>query len=268
MNSGDPITSQSNDEKQATKMECPDYSIVIPAYNEAEELPSTLEAIRAAMREQSHVGEIVVVDNNSSDRTSDVAKANGADQVVFEAVNQISRARNAGGRAAQGAHLIFIDADTRIEPELLKNALQLLNQGHAGGGAAVQFEGKVSLVGRFGVGLWGFVSRTANLAAGSFIFCQRDGFQAINGFSEELYAGEEIRFSRELKKWGKAEGKPFSIITSHPVRTSARKLQWYSGAEVFGWMFFMMIFPIAIRWRKLCGFWYRRPEKVDSLKNR
>ena len=43
------------------------YSIIVPAYNEASELPSTLSSIRAAMEAVSHEGECIVVDNNSTD---------------------------------------------------------------------------------------------------------------------------------------------------------------------------------------------------------
>ena len=49
------------------------YSIIVPAYNEAAELPSTLSSIRAAMEAVSHEGECIVVDNNSTDSTSTVA---------------------------------------------------------------------------------------------------------------------------------------------------------------------------------------------------
>ena len=58
------------------------YSIIIPAYNEAAELPSTLESIRTAMKAVSHEGECIVVDNNSTDSTSTVAQVHGADLVV------------------------------------------------------------------------------------------------------------------------------------------------------------------------------------------
>jgi glycosyltransferase involved in cell wall biosynthesis len=79
-----------------------DYSIVIPAFNEEEFLPATLAAVRAAMAAQTGAcGELIVVDNNSTDRTAAVARSLGA-QVVFEPVNQISRARNCGAAAALG----------------------------------------------------------------------------------------------------------------------------------------------------------------------
>lgn len=135
--------------------------------------------------------------------------------------------------------------------------------GFVGGGSVIHFEGEISAVGRFGIGLWERISKLTNTAAGSYLFCRADAFNAVGGFDERLYASEEIRLSRLLKKWGRKEGLAFKIISGSPAQTSARKLQWYSGPQILGWVFFMMFFPVAVRWRKLCGFWYQRP-KVHS----
>jgi glycosyltransferase involved in cell wall biosynthesis len=241
-----------------------DYSIIIPAYNEAAELPATLAAIRAAMAEQTLSGECIVVDNNSTDATSEIARDAGVDQVVFEPINQIARARNAGVAASRGRHLIFVDADTRISSTLLSEALRLLEAGtRVAGGAIIEFDATVKIgpIGRIGLAAWKLISKLTRTAAGSFLFCRRDAFEAIGGFDQKLYASEEVRLSRLLRKWGRERGLSFEIITSAPAHTSARKLQWYSGPKMLGWIFFMMLVPIAVRSRKLCGFWYDRPVK-------
>ena len=70
-------------------------SIVVPAFNEEKLIERSLRSIQSAATIFSQVGwehEIIVCDNNSSDRTGELAKAEGA-RVVFEPVNQISRAR-------------------------------------------------------------------------------------------------------------------------------------------------------------------------------
>ena len=70
-------------------------SIIIPAYNEASGIERTLEKIKQALKEQRgdpFLWEIIVCDNNSSDQTAELASRAGA-KVVFEPVNQISRAR-------------------------------------------------------------------------------------------------------------------------------------------------------------------------------
>ena len=149
------------------------------------------------MELQEIQGELIVVDNNSTDLTSEVARAKGADRIVFEPMNQISRARNAGAAIARGRYLIFVDADTRIEPLLLSKALRFLEGGYSGGGAALEFEGEISLVGRIAMRVWNFISQSTDVAAGSFVFCQSSGFRSIGGFSQKLYAGEEIVFRED-----------------------------------------------------------------------
>lgn len=242
-------------------MDLPEYSIIVPAFNEAQELPTTLTAVRRAMAEQATRGECIVVDNNSSDATAEIAVAQGADQVVFEAVNQIARARNAGAAASRGRYLIFVDADTRIEPALLTESLARLRSGHCvGGGSVVHFEGPVSPIGRCGIGLWECISKLTRTAAGSYLFCQRSAFEAVGGFDQKLYASEEVRLSRLLRNWGRQHQQSFEILKHAPVATSARKLNWYSGPQIVGWVLLMLLLPVAVRSRKLCGFWYRRPE--------
>ena len=239
------------------------YSIIVPAYNEAAELPSTLSSIRAAMEAVSHEGECIVVDNNSTDSTSTVAQAHGADLVVQEPINQIARARNAGAAKASGRFLIFIDADTRIQPQLLADALHRLEQTPCvGGGSVIKFESEVGVIGRIGIGAWEHISKFARIAAGSFIFCRREAFEAVGGYDESLYASEEVRFSRLIKKWGKSNGLGFVILDKAPALTPARKLNWYSGPQILGWIALMILMPVAVRSRKLCSFWYDRPKEV------
>src|SRR6478609_2442449 len=88
-------------------------SIVVPAFNEEKLIARTLDAIRAAAEAFVRRGwdtELIVCDNNSTDRTAALARAAGA-TVVFEPVNQIGRARNKGAEAASGDWLVFVDAD-------------------------------------------------------------------------------------------------------------------------------------------------------------
>jgi glycosyltransferase involved in cell wall biosynthesis len=239
------------------------YSIIIPAYNEAAELPATLRSISTAMQMSHLRGECIVVDNNSNDDTATVAQTHGADLVVHEAVNQIARARNTGAAKSNGRYLIFIDADTRIQTQLLTEALHRLeNTPCVGGGSVIRFEGEVRAIGRLGINIWEHVSKISRVAAGSFLFCRRDAFDAVGGYDESLYASEEVRFSRQIKKFGKASQLQFIILDNAPALTSARKLKWYSGAQILGWVAFMMLMPLAVRSRKLCGFWYKRPEAV------
>jgi glycosyltransferase involved in cell wall biosynthesis len=238
----------------------PDYSIVVPAYNEEHYLPATLAALKEAMAATLLSGELIVTDNNSTDATAEIARRCGA-QVVFEPLNQISRARNAGARAARGRYLVFVDADTRISPELLRDALDRLESGrYVGGGAVVRFAEQFGWPARFAVGVWNRLSRTFGFAAGCFVYCAKSDFDAAGGFSEQVYASEEIWFSRRLRALGRRQGKKFCIIAEHAAVSSGRKLEWYGPGRQILFLLMVTFFPVFVRYRRLCGFWYERPK--------
>ena len=175
--------------------------------------------------------EVVVCDNNSTDRTAEIARAAGA-RVVFEPFNQIARARNAGARAAHGDWLIFIDADSWPSAELFADVVAAINSGQClAGGSTVVLEPGPHWRGRFVVRLWNGLSRVRRLMAGSFIFCEAAEFRRLGGFSEQRFAAEEIELSVRLKKRAQETGRRIVILTRHPLVTSARKMYLYSSWE-------------------------------------
>lgn len=237
----------------------PEYSIVVPAFNEELYLPQTLDALRTAMATITMPGEIIVVDNNSTDRTSDVARRWDA-VVAFEAINQISRARNTGARRARGRYLIFVDADTRVSPDLLQLALDRLEgKACAGGGAVVAPDRPLRPFYRLAIDVWNRFSIRFKIAAGCFIFCLREGFESVGGFSQKVYVGEEVWLSRDIGRWARSHNLSFSIIDRVPAVTSTRKLNWFSSYHTLALLVSMIFFPLIIRHRSLCRFWYRRP---------
>lgn len=246
------------------------YAIVIPAYNEEDCLPATLAAARAAVEavaDEHGRGEIVVVDNNSSDRTAAIALEHGADRVVFEGHNQIARARNAGAAATEADRLVFVDADTLLPGELLSQALAALASGEvAAGGARVSMDREVQPAVAWLVRTWDRLSIAFGYAAGSFFFCRRDAFEASGGFDESVYAGEEVWLARRIKAWAKRRGLSFVVLRDPPVTTSGRKSDWFTAKDFFLQVAVLLLLPGAARSRRLCAMWYRRPgrEKPDA----
>lgn len=237
----------------------PDYSVVVPAYNEEAGLPAMLAAIRQAMAAAPWAGEIVVCDNNSTDRTAEVARAAGA-RVVHEPHNQIARARNSGARAAAGRWLVFVDADTFVPAPALREALELMASGtHAGGGSVFRMESVGNAVGDVLVGSWNWISRRFHVAAGSFLFARRDAWEETGGFPESVYAGEEVWFTLRLRRWGRRRGLSFRVLDRHPVGTSPRKMEWYSSWYILGTLLLMTLCPFLVLSRAFCRIWYHRP---------
>jgi glycosyltransferase involved in cell wall biosynthesis len=224
-------------------------SVVVPAFNEEKLLGATLAAIREAA--QGLDPELVVCDNNSTDRTAEIARQAGA-KVVFEPINQISRARNAGAAAASGDWLVFVDADCSPDRALFADLAEAIASGrYVGGGATVRFD-DADRTAQAAVGVWNRISRVMRWAAGSFVFCRAEAFRAIGGFSTELYASEEIDFSRRLKRLGR-----LTILHRHPLRTSGRKVRLYSKREYLR-LLARIVFSggRALRRREDCFAWY------------
>ena len=238
----------------------PFLSVLIPAYNEEALIARVIEAVRLSFAAAGRSDyEIVVCDNNSTDATAQIAESLGA-RVVFERHNQIARARNTAARASRGQWLIFVDGDTFLSPALLRATLEAVRSGKVcGGGAVLRFDAaKVGLLSLGVARLWNLVSGTFKLAAGSFLFCDRQAWADTGGFDEEFYAGEEIVFSNDVKEWGRARGLQFRIIESAPIVTSGRKMEWYGQWQLV-FRVLRMTRPGAMKSREACGLWYTRP---------
>ncbi len=100
-------------------------SIILPAKNEAEGLKKVLPAIRACHPE----AELIVVDDGSTDDTSDVANRFGARVVLHPRSLGNGAAIKSGARAALGNVIVFMDADGQHRPEDISRLIAELNSG-------------------------------------------------------------------------------------------------------------------------------------------
>ena len=234
-------------------------SVIVPAFNEERLIGESLRHINAAMNaftRRKWETELIVCDNNSTDRTGELARAAGA-TVVFEPVNQIARARNRGAEAASGNWLIFVDADSHPGEGLFDDVAAQIESGRClAGGSTIKLEGGYRS-GDFVTALWNKVSRGLKWVAGSFIFCEAAAFRKVCGFNVELFASEEIDLSKRLKKLARTERRKIVILRRHPIVTSARKLHLYTPREhfsflaktIFGW-------GKTLNSREACHTWY------------
>jgi glycosyltransferase involved in cell wall biosynthesis len=170
------------------------------------------------------------VDNNSRDSTAEIAASEGA-RVVFEPINQISRARNAGARAATGNWLLFIDADSQMNARSFRDVVRAIDSGACAGGGSVIRLDAAPWPGRLLIALWNPISVIFTMMAGCCIFCQAEAFREIGGFSLDLFTMEEVKFGADLKRWARAQGLRVVILRSSPIITSGRKFHLYTKHE-------------------------------------
>lgn len=107
----------------------PDISIVIPAYNEAENILKTLSSLADSVTDKKV--EIIVVNNNSKDETEDLIRLSGA-TCIMESKQGITHARNAGLNIAKGAYVLNADADTIYPPEWIDSMVSPLYESEIG----------------------------------------------------------------------------------------------------------------------------------------
>jgi glycosyltransferase involved in cell wall biosynthesis len=204
-------------------------SVIIPAYNEEKIIADTIQHIRLAVRENlSGPGswELIVCDNNSDDRTAEIAAQAGA-QVVSEPFNQIARARNAGSEAARGEWLLFIDADSYPQAGTIADLLGLVRSGlYIGCGSTIRVDGGPYWY-RWNLQGNNLSMRLFKTCIGLFVASEAAAFRAIAGFNTDLYAFEDMDFVNRLKAYGRPRGKKFGVLHRHPVTTSGRKGDLY-----------------------------------------
>ncbi len=225
-------------------------SFVIPAHDEARLIGATLDALHDAATSLGLHVETVVVDDASTDDTAAIATAHGA-RVLRVAHRHIAATRNAGARATTGERLVFVDADTLVDPALLSAAMSALDAGAVGGGAAVRLQGPLAWHERWFTAVIVWCFRRTRIAPGCFVFCTRTAFDATGGFDERYFAGEDVAMSRALARQGRF------VILREAALTSARKLRTFTWSEQL-----RMLATFAWRGRRMLasrdalGLWY------------
>jgi glycosyltransferase involved in cell wall biosynthesis len=115
-----------------------DISVILCTYNRCESLPKALASLAAMSLPATVTWEVLVVDNNSSDRTAAViedfrGRVPGTFHYIFEPSQGKSFALNTGIRAAKGRVLAFIDDDVVADPSWLQNLTADILKGKCSG---------------------------------------------------------------------------------------------------------------------------------------
>ncbi len=111
-----------------------DFAVVVPAYNEAPVVPELVRELRAAFEALDLHGEVVLIDDGSTDGTADIARREGAG---WNALTVVSHRTNLGKTEAMvtaAAHtdrtwLVLFDADLQHRPEEIPRFLAKLQEG-------------------------------------------------------------------------------------------------------------------------------------------
>jgi len=203
-------------------------SVVVPALNEEAYLPSCLESLQKQVYNDKF--EIVVVDNNSRDRTAAVARKFKVKVVRCERVG-ITAARQAGADAASGEIIVQADADTLYPPDWLTriaNHFSDPNVVAVGGNYSYreQFVGAKAAWAKAEFGLRNFVNFVSGrifqkppfISGANFAF-RKDAFVKIGGYKEGSFYPDQFDLANRLGRLGEVVAD--SKLT---VKTSSRRI--------------------------------------------
>jgi glycosyltransferase involved in cell wall biosynthesis len=212
-------------------------SIIIPAFNEADYLPRYLPTVQAALsyweQRARQRGEIIVVDNASTDATAEIAAARGV-RVVYEPRRSIARARNAGAAMATAPWLLFLDADVAVPLEAVAAVAQRLEGDACVGGAIPPAYAPERLGARLLCRYWDWYRARRGGAQGVAQFCTAEAFEQLGGYRVDMYMSEDVEFFGRLRRLGSTVGRPVNIINELRVWPSTRRYdEWPTWRMVF-----------------------------------
>jgi glycosyltransferase involved in cell wall biosynthesis len=211
------------------------FSVVIPAYNEEHYLPRLLDSIEVARANYSggrEEIEVIVADNDSDDRTAEIASAHGA-RVVKVQKRRIAAARNGAGRVAQGEIVCFIDGDSAVHPQTF-NAIEaaIASGRYVGGSTGLTLERK-----SFGLLVTYILAAPMVWLSGmdsGVVFCRRRDFEAVGGYDETRLYAEDVLFLVALRRLGKTRGQRLTRLPQVRALGCTRKFDQFGDWHYFG----------------------------------
>jgi len=211
------------------EIDAPLVSVVIPARNEEAYIACALASV-VAQRFPPGQLECVVVDNDSTDRTGQAALGFAARHpalgisVVCEPVPGVGRAKNCGARVATGKILVFMDADSRMDPSLVRDVAAHYDAGSQAGSIRIVADSTDPLE----RGFFGLleIGKVLFGVRAQMMYCDRALFRNLGGFRPELRQAEDLEFLRRVQTYLRTRGKgKVCHIRSSSIVTSPRRLQ-------------------------------------------
>ena len=206
-------------------MKKPLFTIIVLAYNEEKTIR---ECIKSLKKQTSKNFEIMVVNNNSTDRTAEIAKKE-VKNVILEKRQGYIYAFNAGAKKAKGEFIAAADADSIYPRDWLEKAEKWIRKKPeiAGVYGSTKFHDAPGIVSFFSNVIFSMFLRFTKLLGqtntpGYNFIMRRRAYYAAGGYNPRRYAG--IQFDFEL---GNRMAKKGSVIldTSNVVQTSARRFK-------------------------------------------
>ncbi len=195
-------------------------SIIVPAFNEEREIPFLLESIKEQSFKKDY--EIIVADNNSSDRTVEVAKKYGC---RISPGGSPAKARNKGALEAKGNLFLFVDADTVLPYDFLENSVGEFEKRNLDVAAFFLLPRSKNVFLKIAFNLFynvfpALISEKFVPHATNTILVKKSLHEKLGGFDESIIVAEDHFYAREGGKIGR-----FGLIRSSNIFVSTRRFK-------------------------------------------
>ncbi len=184
-------------------MKPPMVSFIVPVRNDAKRLECCLRSIQANGFSGTRI-EIIVIDNNSSDGSADVARKLGA-QVVTSNSASVAELRNIGAAHSAGELLAFVDADHEISAAWVRAAAETLRAPDVAAAGALCHAPLDGTWVQRAYGLLRGVPRGTRdvewLGSGNLVV-RKAVFQAVGGFDTALTTCEDVDLCNRIRADG------------------------------------------------------------------
>ncbi|WP_435349021.1 glycosyltransferase [Haloarchaeobius sp. HRN-SO-5] len=208
-------------------------SVIVPVYNDPDGVTSTIESVHPQLTDGD---ELLVVDNNSTDRTPEVIRtcsreSPGIDLLHETEIQSSYAARNTGIRASSGDILAFIDADMTVEPTWLADLRSYFSGSDADYvGCNVELyipAGSETSIAQYNVAK-GFpveyYIREKGYAPTCCLSVRRTVVRDVGRFDASLVSGGDGEFGRRVADAGYTQEFASEITMYHPARTTLSEL--------------------------------------------
>jgi glycosyltransferase involved in cell wall biosynthesis len=182
-------------------------SIVVITLNEEKRIGRLMEDLSKQTHKEF---EVIVVDSNSEDSTCEVAAAYESSLPALTIhkmeTRGVSLGRNTGASLAKHERLLFLDADVRLAPTFLTDALSQLESKQLEVAGVYMGAKELPLVHKLGYGLFNLGLFTTQFvfptAVGACIFSTKQVHEKLNGFDEQIVLCEDCDYvKRASKTW-------------------------------------------------------------------
>lgn len=205
-------------------------SVIVTVRNEAD----VIEKLFRSIKQQSYKRiEIILIDNNSNDRTIEIAKF--FTKKIYDKGPERSAQRNFGAQKSKGEYLLFLDADMELTQEVIKECIDKMRS-QAKIGALIIPE--KSIANNFWEKVKAFERSFYNLEGDNITdaarFFKSNIFEKIGGYDERITGSEDWDLTEKMENSGFLIGRIKSLINHYeriPNMYSLLKKKYYYGLK-------------------------------------